>query len=85
MINEHIELVKRIKKLDEFVHGDASKDINRIEFANCCIQLKAMCVYAEALKARLYNANIEYDHETNEYKEYIGKINFKEEDTPDEK
>lgn len=58
MIQEHKELVARIDKLHAWVYGDAYKTVHPSEFANECIQLKAMKVYEEALRARLYNAGI---------------------------
>ena len=58
MIQEHKELVARINKLNAWVYGDAYKTVHPSEFANECIQLKAMKVYEEALRARLFNAGI---------------------------
>lgn len=58
MIQEHKELVARINKLHAWVYGDAYKTVEPHEFANECIQLKAMKVYEEALRARLFNAGI---------------------------
>ena len=58
MIQEHKELVARIEKLHAWVYGDAYKSVHPSEFANECIQLKAMKVYEEALRARLFNAGI---------------------------
>ena len=58
MIKEHKELVARITKLHAWVYGDAHEQVDATEFANECIQLKAMKVYEEALRARLYNAGV---------------------------
>lgn len=58
MIQEHKELVARINKLNAWVYGDAHKTVQPHEFANEYIQLKAMKVYEEALRARLFNAGI---------------------------
>lgn len=58
MIQEHKELVARIQKLHALVYGDAHEQVDATEFANECIQLKAMKVYEEALRARLYNAGV---------------------------
>ena len=60
MIQEHKELVVRIDKLHAWVHGDAYKQVDATEFANECIQLKGMKVYEEALRARLFNAGVNY-------------------------
>lgn len=58
MIREHSELVKRIKKLHNYVYSKASDEDSRVEFANKCIQLAAMKKYEEALRARLENQDI---------------------------
>lgn len=58
MIQEHKELVARIQKLHAWVYGDAHEQVDATEFANECIQLKAMKVYEEALRARLYNVGV---------------------------
>ena len=60
MIQEHKELVPRIQKLHAWVHGEAYKQVDATEFANECIQLKAMKVYEEALRARLFNAGVNF-------------------------
>lgn len=62
MIQEHKELVPRIQKLHNWVHGDAYKHVDATEFANECIQLKGMKIYEEALRARLTNAGVIFDN-----------------------
>jgi len=60
MIQEHKELVVRINKLHDWVYGGAHEKVDAAEFANEAIQLKAMKVYEEALRARLFNAGVNY-------------------------
>ena len=60
MIQEHKELVVRIDKLHAWVHGDAYKTVDAVEFGNECIQLKGMKIYEEALRARLFNAGVNF-------------------------
>lgn len=60
MIQEHKDLVPRIQKLHNWVYGGAHEKVDAAEFANECIQLKAMKVYEEALRARLFNAGINF-------------------------
>lgn len=62
MIDEHIELNRRISKLETFIYGDAANKVTRADFANMCLQLKAMRNYEEALSARLINQNVVYEH-----------------------
>ena len=62
MIQEHKELVPRIQKLHNWVHGEAYKQVDATEFANECIQLKGMKIYEEALRARLTNAGVIFDN-----------------------
>lgn len=83
MIQEHKELVARINKLNAWVYGDAYKTVHPSEFANECIQLKAMKVYEEALRARLFNAGIKIAD--GEYLVAIDTMNDEPEDgdTPD--
>lgn len=83
MIQEHKELVARINKLNDWVYGDAYKTVHPSEFANECIQLKAMKVYEEALRARLFNAGIKIAN--GEYLVAIDTMNEEPEDgdTPD--
>ena len=61
-IQEHKELVPRIQKLHNWVHGDAYKQVDAVEFGNECIQLKGMKIYEEALRARLTNAGVIFDN-----------------------
>lgn len=61
MINEHKQLVIRIAELDEFVYSNPKADeISRADFANMCLQLKAMRNYEEALAARLGNQGVRF-------------------------
>ena len=62
MIQEHKELVPRIQRLHAWVHGDAYKSVDAVEFGNECIQLKGMKIYEEALRARLTNAGVIFDN-----------------------
>lgn len=83
MIQEHKELVTRINKLHAWIYGDAYKTVHPSEFANECVQLKAMKVYEEALRARLFNAGIKIAD--GEYLVAIDTMNEEPEDgdTPD--
>ena len=72
MCEEHAELVVRIQKLHDFIYSDASDKINKIEFANMCIQLAAMKKYEEALRARLENQGIFFENGV--YLERVGCI-----------
>lgn len=60
MIQEHKELVVRIDKLHAWVYGGAHEKVDTAEFANECVQLKAYKVAEEALRARLFNAGVNY-------------------------
>lgn len=80
MIQEHKELVVRIDKLHSWVYGDAYKKVNAVEYANECIQLKAMKVYEEALSARLFNAGVTISG--NEYLIAIDRIEEEHEEDP---
>lgn len=62
MIEEHKELVTRIVKLHSFIYDGKANDVDRADFANTCIQLKAMKVYEEALRSRLINAGIDVNN-----------------------
>ena len=73
MIAEHRDLVARLKKLEDYIYSDKSDNDDRVEFANKCIQLKAMRVYEEALNARLSNAGVEYNPVE---KTYYNQIKF---------
>ena len=72
MCEEHAELVVRIKKLHDFIYSDASNKVEKIEFANQCIQLAAMKKYEEALRARLENQGIFFENGV--YLERVGRI-----------
>ena len=72
LIEEHSQLVVRIKKLHNYVYSDQSNADNKVEFANKCIQLAAMKKYEEALRARFENAGIVF--ENGEYFEHIASI-----------
>lgn len=61
MVEEHIALVEKITKLNDFVYSEKSDKVDKIEFANCAIQLAAMKKYAEALEARLFNVGVIYE------------------------
>ena len=81
MIQEHKQLVVRINKLHNFVYGGAYEQVDAIEFGNLCVQLRAMKVYEDALRARLYNAGIKVVGE-----EYLVCIDtIREEEDNDEK
>lgn len=77
MCEEHAELVVRIQKLHDFVYGDTSDKVSRVEFANQCIQLAAMKKYEEALRARLENQGIFFENGV--YLERVGCIHYKSE------
>ena len=62
LIEEHSNLVVRAQKLHDYIYSDASDNDNRIEFANKCIQLRAMKNYEEALRARLENAQVVFEN-----------------------
>lgn len=82
MCEEHAELVVRIKKLHDFIYSDASNKIDKIEFANQCIQLAAMKKYEEALRARLENQGIFFENGV--YLERIGCIQCNSKNTSKE-
>lgn len=60
LIQEHKELVPRINNLHAWVYGGAHEKVDAAEFANEAIQLRAMKVYEEALRARLINAGVNF-------------------------
>ena len=72
LIEEHSKLVVRINNLHNFIYSDKSEIDNKIEFANKCIQLRAMKNYEEALRARLENAKVVF--ENGKYFENIATI-----------
>ena len=65
MIQEHAQLVTRIKKLHNFIYDSCGRpkpsSVNFVDYGNMCIQLRAMRMYRDALEARLENAGIWYD------------------------
>ena len=72
LIDEHSELVVRIEKLHNYIYSEVSKDDDKFEFANKCIQLAAMTKYEEALRARLENAKVVF--ESGKYFENVATI-----------
>lgn len=74
MVEEHSQLVVRIKNINEYIYSDESNKDNKVEFANKCLQLSAMKKYEEALRARLENQGIFF--ENNQYFERIGCLNI---------
>ena len=72
LIEEHSNLVVRIKVLHNNVYSSASDVDNKVEFANKCIQLAAMKKYEEALSARLENQSVFF--ENGQYFERIAEI-----------
>ena len=74
MVEEHSQLVVRIKNINEYVYSDESNKDDKVEFANKCLQLSAMKKYEEALRARLENKGVFF--ENNQYFERIGCINI---------
>ena len=68
LIAEHMDLVIKINALDNYIYNGVStpegrtvEQDNKVEFANKCIQLKGMRMYAEALEARLANVGIIFE------------------------
>lgn len=72
LIDEHSELVVRIEKLHNYIYSEVSKDNDKVEFANKCIQLRAMKNYEEALRARLENVKVVF--ESGKYFENVASI-----------
>lgn len=77
MIQEHAQLVTRIDKLHNFIYDECGYPkqnlaVTFVDYANMCIQLKAMKVYRDALGARLENAGIWYDGTT--YREEVATV-----------
>ena len=64
LIEEHSNLVVRIKNLNSYIYSDESNEDDRIEFANKCIQLTSMKKYEECLRARLENAGVVFENDT---------------------
>ena len=72
LIEEHSNLVVRIKVLHNNIYSYASDVDNKVEFANKCIQLAAMKKYEEALRARIENTGIMFNN--GEYLERVATI-----------
>lgn len=72
LIEEHSNLVIRIKVLHNNIYSSASDVDNKVEFANKCIQLAAMKKYEEALRARIENTGIMFNN--GEYLERVATI-----------
>lgn len=72
LIEEHSQLAVRTQNLHDYIYGDASQNDDKVEFANKCIQLRAMKNYEEALRARLENADVVY--ENGQYFEKVASI-----------
>lgn len=72
MIDEHVNLVVKLTKLENYVYSDKSDKDDKIEFANKCMQLNGMRLYEKALAARLENQNIYF--ENGSYFEKLGEI-----------
>lgn len=72
LIEEHSNLVVRIKVLHNNIYSFASDVDNKVEFANKCIQLAAMTKYEEALRARIENTGITFENDN--YFERVASI-----------
>lgn len=72
LIDEHAALAVRTQSLHDYVYSEASKNDDRVEFANKCVQLSAMKKYEEALRARLENTNVVF--ENGQYFEKVASI-----------
>lgn len=62
LIKEHSDLKIKLDNLESYIYSPAFEDENKAEFANKCIQLKGMRIYAESLEARLANVGIIYEN-----------------------
>lgn len=72
MIDEHVNLVVKLTKLENYIYSDKSDKDDKVEFANKCMQLNGMRLYEKALAARLENQNIYF--ENGSYFEKLGEI-----------
>lgn len=72
LIEEHSQLAVRTQNLNNYIYSEQSQNDNKIEFANKCIQLRAMKNYEEALRARLENADVVF--ENGQYFEKVASI-----------
>ena len=74
MVIEHKELCEKIDRLQNFVYDEKkANSVNRVDYANMCIQLNAMKTYANALECRINNQGI-YIDETGEQRESVAGI-----------
>ena len=64
MVEEHSQLVVRIKNINEYIYSDESNKDDKVEFANKCLQLSAMKKYEEALRARIENEGFVFENGT---------------------
>lgn len=62
LIDEHSQLYVRIEKLHKTIYEKDTSHINKVDFANMCIQLAAMRQYEKCLIARLNNAGISFEN-----------------------
>lgn len=53
LIEEEAQLVEKIEKLESFLQGDKSKEIDQIQLILLGIQLPAMVTYLKCLNERL--------------------------------
>ncbi len=72
LIEEHSDLIVKLKKFEAYVYSNESDNDNKVEFANKCIQLASMRKYEEALNARMENAGITF--EDGNYFERVAQI-----------
>lgn len=69
LMEEHSNLIIRIRSLEDYIYSEKSDNDDKIEFANKCIQISAMKKYEECLRARLENANVSFNG-----KNYYAKV-----------
>lgn len=62
MVEEHRQLYVRIAELHDDIYNKDTSHINKVDFANMCIQLNAMRQYEKCLIARLNNAGVSFDN-----------------------
>ena len=72
LIDEHAALTVLTQKLHDYIYSEESKNDNKVEFANKCIQLRAMKNYEEALRARLENQGVFF--ENGQYFERVAQL-----------
>ena len=73
MVEEHSQLYVRLVKLNDDIYNKDTSHINKVDFANMCMQLAAMRQYEKCLIARLNNAGISF--ENGAYHECVAVIN----------